>query len=171
MPPFQLFFSATHSCCPSPGADTPLDGLKPARFSPTPFGLLASWANSPVVARWSAQALAPAARSTLHTSGGTPTAARSLLCTARILLAKSAVFSVLLLPVDVVGKVALLSVVVVVDPPADEPLLSVVVDEPPPVDDEPLLSVVVPPPPVDDEPLLSVVVPPPVDESSPLSVD
>src|SRR3954454_10197450 len=148
MPPFQLFFSATHSCCPSPGADTPLDGLKPARFSPTPFGLLASWANSPVVARWSAQALAPAARSTLHTSGGTPTAARSLLCTARIMLAKSAVFSVLLLPVDVVGKAELLSVVVVVvivPPPADEePLLSVVV--------EPLLSVVV------VEPLLSVVV-------------
>ena len=51
---------------------------------------------------------------------------------------KSAVFPVLLLAVDVVGKVALLSVVV--DPPVDEPLLSVVVVDPPLVD-EPLLSV------------------------------
>ena len=51
-------------------------------------------------------------------------------------------FPVLSLAVDVVGKVALLSVVVVPPPVDDEPLLSVVVDEPP-VDDEPLLSVVV----------------------------
>jgi len=90
------------------------------------------------------------------------TAVSSLLSTARVMLAKSAVFSVLLLPVDVVGKVELLSVVVVVPPPVvDEPLLSVVVEGV----DEPLLSVV-PPPPVVDEPLLSVVVdePPPLDD-------
>jgi len=62
----------------------------------------------------------------------------------------------LLLAVDVVGKVALLSAVVVDEPPVDdEPPLSVVVDEPP-VDDEPPLSVVVDEPPVDDEPPLSV---------------
>jgi len=77
----------------------------------------------------------------------------------------------LLLAVDVVGKVALLSVVVVVvEPPLDdEPLLSVVE---PPLDDDPLLSVdlVVDDPllSVDlvvDEPLLSVVVdPPPLDD-------
>src|SRR4051812_26585614 len=90
-------------------------------------------------------------------------------------------FPVLPLAVDVVGKVALLSVdpppvddepllsVVVVVPPAlDEPLLSVVVVVPPALD-EPLLSV---DPPVDDEPLLSVVVDSPVPERSLLlSVD
>jgi hypothetical protein len=68
-------------------------------------------------------------------------------------LAKSAIFPVLLLAVDVVGKVALLSAVVVDEPPVDdEPPLSVVVDEPP-VDDEPPLSV----DPPAEEPLLSVV--------------
>jgi hypothetical protein len=98
----------------------PPEGLKPARLS-LESGLFWSWANSPVVARCSAQVLAPDARSSLHVSAGTPTAARSLLCTVRILLIKSAVFSVLLFAVGVV---------VVVPPPVDdEPLLSVV-DEP-----------------------------------------
>jgi hypothetical protein len=86
-------------------------------------------------------------------------------------LAKSAIFPVLLLAVDVVGKVALLSAVVVDPPVDDEPLLSVVVVvDPPPVDDEPLLSVVGELP-VDDEPLLSVVGELPVDDEPLLSVD
>jgi hypothetical protein len=63
-------------------------------------------------------------------------------------LAKSKVFPVLLLNEDVVGKVALLSVVV--DPLADEPLLSVV-DGPPSVDETLLSGVVVDP--LADEPL------------------
>jgi len=61
------------------------------------------WANSPVVARCSAQVLAWAASVLFHTSGGTPTAARSLLCTASMLLAKSA----LKFPVLLVGFVIL----------------------------------------------------------------
>jgi hypothetical protein len=87
-----------------------------------------------------------------------------MLCTARIVLAKSAVFPVLLFSCAFPVLLLVVDVVVVVDkPPADEPLLSVVV-EPPLVDDEPLLSVE--PPLVDDEPsLLSVV-----DEPSLLSV-
>jgi hypothetical protein len=64
-------------------------------------------------------------------------------------LAKSEVFPVLLLNEDVVGKVGLLSVVVV-DPLADEPLLSVV-DGPPPVDETLLSGVVLDP--LADEPL------------------
>src|SRR6476620_3002476 len=143
--------------------------------SPSDARCSVSCAIWPVVAIWSAQTWASAASLSLHTSGATPTAARSLLCTARMALTSSSVnFPVLLLAVDVVGKVALLSV----DPLVDEPLLSVVVVvDPPPVDDEPLLSVVVvvvDPPPVDDEPLLSVVVvvvdPPPVDDEPLLSV-
>jgi hypothetical protein len=51
----------------------------------------------PVCDTCSAQAWAPAARLLLHTSGGTPTAARSLLCTARMLLAQSALIPPVLL--------------------------------------------------------------------------
>ncbi|MFZ0223403.1 MAG: hypothetical protein WAM42_17105 [Candidatus Nitrosopolaris sp.] len=73
----------------------------------------------PVAARCSAQALAPAASVTFHTSGGTVTLARALLCTARMLVAKSAVaFPVLLLGVDPLGNVAF-----VVDPLGDVALL------------------------------------------------
>jgi hypothetical protein len=56
------------------------------------------WSNVPVVARCSAQLLASAASLSLQTSGGTPTAARSLLWISRKVLAISAVFSVLLAP-------------------------------------------------------------------------
>jgi hypothetical protein len=63
-------------------------------FSPGP-----EWTISGIVARWLAQVCALAASESLHTSGGTPTAARSLLCTARMLLAQSA----LIVPVLVAG--------------------------------------------------------------------
>jgi hypothetical protein len=56
----------------------------------------------PVFARYSAQVFAPAARLLLQVSGSTPTAARSLLCTARMLLTQSALIPpVLLLTCDV----------------------------------------------------------------------
>ncbi|HVD20364.1 MAG TPA: hypothetical protein VNB95_00300 [Nitrososphaera sp.] len=61
-------------------------------FSPGP-----EWTISFIVARCSAQAWALAASVSLHTSGGTPTAARSLLCTARMLLAQSALIPPVLL--------------------------------------------------------------------------
>src|SRR5688500_15068282 len=66
-----------------------------------PFWASVAWPKAPVCDICSAQAWAPAARLSLHTSGGTPTAARSLLCTARMLLAQSAlIFPVLLLTCD-----------------------------------------------------------------------
>ncbi|HSN96491.1 MAG TPA: hypothetical protein VLR10_04815, partial [Nitrososphaeraceae archaeon] len=74
----------------------------------------------PDVPRCSAQAWAPAASSSLHMSSGTPTALRSLLCTARISVAKSAVFPILLLKVDSLGNVLL-----AVDGVEDPSLLSV----------------------------------------------
>src|SRR5918997_2013871 len=65
-------------------------------FSPGP-----EWTISLIVARCSAQAWALAGSVSLHTRGGTPTAARSLLCTARMLLAQSAVIiPVLVAPCD-----------------------------------------------------------------------
>src|SRR3954447_11038469 len=112
-------------------------------FSPTPLAADSrSCSILSVAIRCSAQALALVASVSLHVSGGDPTTARSRLCTVRTLLTKSAVFTVLPLVVGEVGKVALLSVEVVVVPP--------------PVDDEPLLSVVVVPPPLDESSLLSV---------------
>src|SRR4051812_27613579 len=64
-------------------------------FSPSPNFAKASGSWGPPTflpaARVSAQTLASAASLSLHTSGGTPTAARSLLCTARKLWASTTV--------------------------------------------------------------------------------
>src|ERR671916_421039 len=65
-------------------------------FSPGP-----ELANTPVCDTCSAQVCALAASPSLHARGGSLTAARSLLCTARMLLAQSAVIvPVLLLTCD-----------------------------------------------------------------------
>src|SRR5215216_7334911 len=62
----------------------------------SPYGWPVEWTISLIVARCSAQVCALAASVSLHTSGGTPTAARSLLWISRMVLTKS----VLLLPCD-----------------------------------------------------------------------
>src|SRR5215217_4751482 len=62
----------------------------------SPYGWPVEWTISLIVARCSAQVCALAASVSLHTSGGTPTAARSLLWISRMVLTKS----VLILPCD-----------------------------------------------------------------------